>query len=118
MDILIVDDKEEICRVIEMVLKRDGHFTFGARNGATAKDMIRSIVLDLVICDIVMPDVDGLNLLRFSKEFRPNLPFVLMSADPPMSEFEARALGAAALLQKPLDFRGLDELVKRLCRLV
>ena len=91
MDILIVDDKEEICRVIEMVLKRNGHFTFGARNGATAKDMIRSIVLDLVICDIVMPDVDGLNLLRFSKEFRPNLPFVLMSASAHVGVRGARA---------------------------
>ena len=66
--ILIVDDSESIREVVSFTLKNDGYNVEMARNGILALDKIRSKDYDLVISDIVMPEMDGYELCRKIKE--------------------------------------------------
>ena len=62
--ILVVDDDEGIRRVVEVMLKNAGHVPVLAVNGNDALQQFRQQHFDLVICDVVMPDKEGIETLR------------------------------------------------------
>lgn len=63
-NILIVDDYTVTQRVLGHILKRGGYETFSALNGLEALEILREEAIDLVICDIAMPEMDGIALLQ------------------------------------------------------
>ncbi|UCD30130.1 MAG: response regulator [Planctomycetota bacterium] len=66
--ILVAEDDRHICRVITMWLTRNGHEVIAAENGKEALQLIREHRPDLLLTDINMPGIDGLNLLKTVKE--------------------------------------------------
>jgi len=93
--LLIVDDEKSMCQMLEIVFRKDGHIVETVSSGQAAKKKIESQVYDLVISDIRMPDLTGIELLEFFKESRNPASFILITAVPQMSTaINALNLGA------------------------
>jgi DNA-binding response OmpR family regulator len=102
--ILVIDDEQSFCEVVAEILSNDGFDVHKAFNAAQAGEILEGVVPDLIILDIMMPDTDGLTLvkqLRVSKRFA-NTPIIVSSAKY-LREDKTAALesGANAFLSKP-----------------
>jgi DNA-binding NtrC family response regulator len=112
--VLLVDDQPEVRRVVRRNLQRAGHFVVEAWNGRVAVELAREITFDLVISDLRMPDMSGVELLKELHEYDPDLPVVLTSGSPdPLTVAEASALGVFAYLAKPVPFELMCETASR-----
>jgi two-component system response regulator (stage 0 sporulation protein F) len=78
--ILVADDEMAIRLLYSEELKEEGYEVYTAANGREALEIIDKVPLDLVILDIKMPEMDGIEALRQIKEKRPDLPVVLSTA--------------------------------------
>ena len=108
--ILIVEDEQSICNFISAVLSASGYDTMVARDGREALSMISSHCPDLIILDLGLPDMDGLEVLRSVRSWS-SLPVVVVSArSHEHDKVDALDLGADDYLTKPF---GTDELLAR-----
>ncbi len=110
--ILIVDDEGGIRRATASFLRRVGYEALVAADGKQAVDRLRSESVDLVLCDMCMPEMDGIELILMVRSEWPGVALVAMSGGGRFVSGEllldsARELGAHATLAKPF---GLDEL--------
>ncbi len=80
--LLVVDDERSICELLEISFRKDGHKVEIASNGEDAKRKLASRVFDIVVSDICMPDMDGVELLRYCKEVSPSAAFILITGVP------------------------------------
>jgi two-component system response regulator PilR (NtrC family) len=80
--LLIADDEKSLCQMLEIVFRKDGHIVETVSSGQAAKKKIESQVYDLIISDIRMPDLTGIELLEFFRETRNPAAFILMTAVP------------------------------------
>ena len=78
--ILVADDEMSIRLLYSEELKEEGYEVYMANNGREALEMVEKIPLDLVILDIKMPEMDGIEALRQIKQKRPDLPVILSTA--------------------------------------
>jgi len=93
--LLIVDPEESLCRLLEIVFGKKEHLVETATSGQAAKAKIESQVYDLIISDIRMPDMTGLELLEHARATKVRTPFILMTAVPTMATaIQAVNLGA------------------------
>jgi len=93
--LLIVDDEKSMCQMLEIVFRKDGHLVETVCSGQAAKKKIESQVYDLIISDIRMPDLTGIELLEFFRETHNPSSFILITAVPQMSTaINALNLGA------------------------
>jgi two-component system response regulator PilR (NtrC family) len=93
--LLIVDDEKSLCQMLEIVFRKDGHLVETVSSGQAAKKKIESQVYDLIISDIRMPDISGIELLEFFGATRNPAAFILITAVPTMSTaIDALNLGA------------------------
>jgi DNA-binding NtrC family response regulator len=112
--ILVVDDEAKMRRVLQLFLEEHGHIVAQAENGEVALEEINSFHPDLVICDIRMPRLNGIELLRRAKEISKDLPIIIMTAYGEVkTAVEAMKLGAENYITKPLDMDELRILVGR-----
>src|SRR5579862_7514902 len=80
--LLIVDDERSICELLEISFRKEGHKVEVAANGESAKRRLASQIFDIVVSDICMPDMDGVDLLRYCKETSPTTTFILITGVP------------------------------------
>jgi DNA-binding NtrC family response regulator len=112
--VLLVDDQPEVRRVVRRNLTKAGYVVVEAWNGRIAIDLAKESSFDLVISDVRMPDMDGLDLLTALHEYDPRLPVVLTSGSPgPPSVVQTRMMGAFAFLEKPVPFDTMRETARR-----
>lgn len=101
LSILIVDDEESIRVSLEGVLK-NRYYTKTAGNGSIALEMLQNYHYDLILTDIMMDDMTGIELLKKIKETFPEIPVVLMTGYSSLdTAVEAIRLGASDYLIKP-----------------
>ncbi len=101
--ILVVDDEEGIRTFVADSLKRPGHTVTTVRDGQEAIDVMNARGFDLVISDLKMPNVDGMQLLAYAKAQQPELEFIMMTAHgSTQTAIDAMKNGAFDYLQKPL----------------
>ena len=104
--ILVVDDEAPIRQVIARVLTRAGHEISEAADGAAAASKLKAEPFDLVITDIVMPNLDGLETLMNLARDGEKVPVIAMSGIYPQSSLYlkvAKSLGARLTLSKPFN---------------
>jgi len=109
--VLIVDDERLLRETTARVLKDAGYEMHTASNGREAVKLLGSTSFDVIVSDIRMPEMDGLQLLRTVREHDSDVPVVLMTA------MEAVSLGALQYLVKPFDVVELKRVVERAARL-
>ncbi len=101
--LLVVDDKKNMTRLMAKVMKQDAH-VLTADDGAAALRLLASQPVDAVLCDLKMPDMDGLDVLRACRRLRPQAEFILMTAYATVgTAVEALKEGAYDYLTKPFD---------------
>jgi signal transduction histidine kinase/CheY-like chemotaxis protein len=102
--ILVVEDDRDLCDVLQRMLKRSGFATAGASGGREALGILKTDSIDLVITDMVMPEMDGVELMRVLQEERPSLPIIALSGMDDVMEYRriAAHLGARVALLKPV----------------
>ena len=92
---LVVDDEKSICELLEITFRKEGHRVEVANNGDAAKRRLESQIYDIVISDIRMPDMNGVDLLRYSKEVSAGTKFILITGVPTLgTAIEAVNFGA------------------------
>jgi DNA-binding NtrC family response regulator len=112
--ILIVDDQEMLRDSLAATLARDGHEIVAAGDGASALSRLEASRIDLMITDLKMPRMTGIELLVEARKRRPDLPVVLMTAFATVqTAVEAMKLGAYDYIQKPFEADELKMLVER-----
>ena len=112
--VLVVDDEASIRRSLEGVLKDEGLSVILAEDGESAIRHLMNTRPALVLLDIWMPGMDGLETLRKIKEIHQDLPVVMISGHATISTaVAATRLGAMDFLEKPLDLSGTIQLVRR-----
>jgi two-component system response regulator PilR (NtrC family) len=106
--LLIVDDEASILDFLSLLFQQEGYETDTARNVEEARRALGGKTYDLVLCDVMMPDGNGLDLLREIKAAEPDPAVIMMTAyTSTKSAIEAMKLGAADYISKPFD---VDEL--------
>jgi DNA-binding NtrC family response regulator len=113
--VLVVDDEPGIRHVIARMLLDEGYFVHEASDGLEALELIKrgSPAMDVVVSDIVMPRLNGVELLQEASRTRPNLPFILISGYG-TDELTQRGIAPpCALLSKPFPSERLLAEVRR-----
>jgi two-component system response regulator PilR (NtrC family) len=80
--LLVVDDERSITELLEISFRKEGHKVDVASNGESAMRRLASQIYDIVVSDIRMPDMDGVELLRYCKEVSPATTFILITGVP------------------------------------
>lgn len=107
--VLVVDDHAKVLRFIEIDLKLRGFKVITTTSGCEALKLVRSDCPDIMLLDIVMPEMDGFAVLKELRTFN-NLPVITFSASPGNQD-EAMRLGANYFMHKPFD---PDDMVKKI----
>ncbi len=116
MQILVVDDEVRMIDFIRMNLEVEGFKVLAARNGIEALDMVRKHILDLIILDVMMPQLDGFETLRMLREFS-NVPVIMLTAKGEEEDkVRGLELGADDYVTKPFGARELVSRVKAVLR--
>ena len=114
--ILVVEDEPDILDAMAMILERSGHAVAKALDGATAADMHRDAEFDLIVSDLSMPGLDGIELARAVRAgSRCDVPILLVTASATSQDLDlAREAGITAYLGKPYRLAELREQVASL----
>ena len=113
-NLLIVDDEQGMRQLLSLVFGRAGHTVRAAENGRRAVELLREDTVDLIISDVRMPDMGGIELLRAARELSPDVSVVMMTAFATIETArEAFKLGADDFIQKPFDVDELKLIVEK-----
>jgi DNA-binding response OmpR family regulator len=108
MKILVVEDDFRIAELIQRGLEQEGFFVSSANDGLLGKTLVLNADFDLVITDIILPNLNGVQLCKEIKTIKPELPIIMLTAlgttDEKVEGFDA---GADDYLVKPFEMREL-----------
>jgi DNA-binding response OmpR family regulator len=115
-DILIVEDEESISSFVSMYLEREGYSVHVAATGERALSTLRDESVDLVLLDLMLPDMDGLDICR-SVRSTSNVPIIMLTArDEDIDKIVGLEVGADDYVTKPFNARELVARIKSLLR--
>ncbi|NOZ07708.1 MAG: response regulator, partial [FCB group bacterium] len=111
-NVLIVDDEKSIRLTIKAFLKVDGHQLYTAENVAEALQLLRKHAMDVVVTDIIMPRISGVDLLKRIKEITPEIQVIIITGEPTVdTATEALREGAYEYLIKPISKKDIKKTV-------
>jgi len=117
--LLIVDDEPSIVMSLEYLFRKEHFEVFIARDGAEAIEIVENNILDIMLLDIMMPNVDGYQVLKFlkaNKDFK-HIKVILLSAKNKITDMElGLQLGADKYITKPFSTKNLVKEVKQLLK--
>jgi CheY-like chemotaxis protein len=126
--VLVIDDDEDVRRVVEVMLKNAGHDAVLAVDGNDGLRHFQQQHFDLVICDVFMPNKEGIETLKELRQLDPVVPIIMMSGGAPTAHFwgvthggylaMAEALGATRTIEKPFKYLHLIRLVRQCLAIV
>ena len=112
--ILIVDDEKHICTAIAALVKGEGFQSLIAQDGNAGLKLIRSEAPDMMLVDIKMPEMDGMEVMRQAKDLDPDLPVVIITAYAEIhGAVKAIKAGAHDYLSKPFDNQDVIRVIHR-----
>ena len=117
-NILIIDDESEVRYAIRAVLEDIGHTVAEAGTGTEGLERFQEGKFDLVICDIIMPDKEGIETIVEIRQIEPDQRIVAISGGGRIKKEDylavAAAVGATHTISKPFDAETLTEMVTRI----
>ena len=114
MKVLLVDDEAGIRKVLAITLADAGHEVHTAKNAVLASNMVKELVPDLVLTDIRMPGMDGIELLKFIKENSPETEVIMITGHGDLElAIESLKLDAVDFISKPINHDILAIALKR-----
>ncbi|HEX9638415.1 MAG TPA: sigma-54 dependent transcriptional regulator, partial [Acidobacteriota bacterium] len=100
--ILVVDDEPNMIRLFRSLLEKDDYVVESAETGAEARQLLETSHFDLMVCDLALPDTNGIEVLRHAHELDPDLMVVMITGFGTIeSAVEAMKLGARDYITKP-----------------
>lgn len=112
--VLVVDDDESLREIIKMFFDFESWEVFEAQNGLAAENIVEKQDLDLIVSDVRMPLVDGLELLDFVKSKKPEIKFILTTGFSEVIEtLDAHKRGADNFIAKPFNSKSLADIVRK-----
>ena len=103
-NILVVDDEEAIREVVSTMLEAKGYHCTAVQNGRAAQDEVKKCTPDLVLSDMIMPEMDGIKLLEWMRQYDPEVPVIMVTAIHDISTaLEAIRRGAYDYILKPFE---------------
>jgi putative nucleotidyltransferase with HDIG domain len=103
-NILVVDDEEAIREVVSTMLEAKGYRCTAVQNGRVAQDEVKKCTPDLVLSDMIMPEMDGIKLLEWMRQYDPEVPVIMVTAIHDISTaLEAIRRGAYDYILKPFE---------------
>jgi putative nucleotidyltransferase with HDIG domain len=103
-NILVVDDEEAIREVVSTMLESKGYQCTAVSNGRAAQDQVKRVTPDLVLSDMIMPEMDGIKLLDWLRQYDPEVPVIMVTAIHDISTaLEAIRRGAYDYILKPFE---------------
>lgn len=117
--ILVIDDDGDVRETLTRLVEMDGHEATAPRSSDTTVATIMAGLYDLVITDIIMPDIDGIEVLKLVREYKPACPILAISGGSPKLDSNvtlhmAGRLGADATLKKPFSRSELQAAIRGL----
>jgi len=112
--LLIVEDRDSLRRMLERALGEEGYEVAAAADGRAAIRLVEERPFDLVLTDLKLPDVSGLEVLAASRSAQPRVPVLVLTGYGTVgTAVEAMKLGAYDFLEKPLEIDDLSRLIER-----
>ena len=112
--IMVVDDEESMCKFMQIMLDKEGYKTTASQDSKIALERIRKENYDLVIADLLMPEMSGLELLSEAKSVNPDLSFIVMTAFASVdTAIEALKNGAYDYIIKPFKVDEIKIAIKK-----
>ncbi len=117
-NILVIDDEPQMLKMIERILSLEGYTVLTAQDGKQGLNLCKTNTIDLVITDVIMPEVEGLEVVITLKRILPNVKIIAISGggrnQPNDYLYVADMLGAHRTFVKPIDRKVLLNSVKEL----
>jgi len=111
--ILLVDDEEPVLDSIELLLRGEGHKVVPCQEAGDAVALLGKEPFDLLITDIVMAPIDGMELLEQAVAIRPQMPLIVISAYTSEAAVErSKTLGCTAYIRKPFRIQEVLDTVR------
>jgi CheY-like chemotaxis protein len=112
-NVLIVDDEPDLLLTVQAGFENNPHFQLmTAGNGREALDLLENNIVDLVVTDLRMPQMDGIELLAAMSQSFPEIPSIVMTAfGTSKMEQQLKKAGTLNLLEKPLDIETLEQAI-------
>jgi len=109
--VLVVDDERDVVELVKFLLERDGHKVIEAFNGREALEKAYAELPDLIILDIMMPEMDGytVNARLTETESTKHIPVIILTAKGQMRDVFEMASNVAFYMEKPFDPKHLRE---------
>ena len=115
-NILVVEDDKNLRKLMAAILKQKGYSVLNAEDGVTALDIINTSHVDLVISDIMMPNMDGYALTDELRQLNNNLPVIMVTAKETLEDKKKGfSAGTDDYMVKPID---MDEMIMRVAALL
>lgn len=111
--ILVIDDEKDVCNIFEKSLTQEGYTVFTALDGASGLKIIKEKKPDIVLLDLKMPRMDGIEVLRNIKKIDKNIVVIIITGYGTMDSARmAMRLGAFDYITKPIDLEYVNAVIK------
>ena len=111
-NILVIEDNKNMRKLICATLKQNGYSTFEAEDGEVGLDVLDTTHIDLIICDIMMPNMDGYEFTETLRDGHSETPIIIVTAKEQLEDKKKGfSIGADDYMVKPIDF---EELILRI----
>lgn len=113
---MVVDDENDVVELIKFMLEKDGHEVVTASNGQEALDKVEVARPELIILDIMMPEMDGytVNTRLQEKEDTKTIPVIILTAKGQMKDLFELGTNVVCFMEKPFDPRGLRDKIREI----
>ena len=112
INILVIEDNKNMRKLICATLKQNGYSTFEAEDGEVGLDVLDTTHIDLIICDIMMPNMDGYEFTETLRDGHCEIPIIIVTAKEQLEDKKKGfSIGADDYMVKPIDF---EELILRI----
>ncbi len=114
--VMVVDDENDVVELIKFMLEKDGHEVVTASNGREALERVEPAKPDLIILDIMMPEIDGytVNTRLQEKDETRSIPVIILTAKGQMRDLFALGTNIIAFMEKPFDPKGLRDKIREI----